>query len=146
MGIAVEIGDLWVKEKTTLGGREVFHVVGKIETNKVLSKIFPMHDEAHSWIDAETLESLQFEKKVNELFIKTHERMVFDSEKRKGYFESFKTGEKKEFDLNIPVHDVLSAFYWIRRQVLIPGESIHTVIIVDQKNGNLKSNWFAMKL
>ncbi len=136
--IPVAVGELWVKEKTNLAGREVYHVVGIIETNKVLSKIFPMHDEAHSWIDAETLESVQFEKKVNELFIKAHERMTFDAAKKKGYFESFKTGKKAEFEITAPVHDVISAIFWARRQALEPGKSVHTTLMVDQKKWALE--------
>ena len=82
--IPVGTGEVWVKEKTNLGGREVIHVVGILSTNKVLRKIFPMHDEAHSWMDARTFESVQFEKKIDELLINAHERTVFDREKRKG--------------------------------------------------------------
>ena len=108
--IPVGIGEIWAKEKIMLAGREVIHVVGVIKTNKVLSKIFPMLDEAHSWIDAKTFESVQFEKKVDELFLHAHERMIFDPARKKGYFESFATGLKKEFDITTPVHDVLSAF------------------------------------
>lgn len=134
LGIPVGTGTLWVKEKTTLRGREVFHVIGTIETNKVLSSIFPVHDEAQSWIDAETLESVQFEKKVDEIRVDTNERMTFDREKKKGYFESLRTGHKNEFDITVPVHDVLSAFFWARRQELVPGKTVKTVLVADQKN------------
>jgi hypothetical protein len=136
--IPVGFGELEVKEKTVLNGHPVFYVVGGIETNKVLSKIFPIHDKAYSWIDAETFESLQFEKTIDELIIKTHEKMVFDRENKKGHFESFKTGEKKEFSIPVPVHDVLSAFFWARRQVLAPGKSAKVVLTADQKNWTLE--------
>lgn len=132
LGIPVGTGELWVKEKTTLGGREVFHVTGLIETNKVLRKIFPMYDTAESWIDAETLESVQFEKNIDELREKSHERMVFDAPNKKGYFESFTTGEKKEFPITVPVHDVLSTIFWARRQPLTPGETVKTTLIADE--------------
>lgn len=84
--IPVGIGEVWAKEKIMLGGREVIHVVGTIRTNKILSKIFPIFDEAQSWIDAETFESLQFEKKVDELFLNGHEKMVFDPIRKKRIF------------------------------------------------------------
>lgn len=136
--IPVAIGDLWVKEKVTLNGRKVLHVVGILETNRILKKIFPMQDEAHSWIDAKTFESVQFEKKVDEIKIKAHERMVFDAAKKKGYCESLKTGEKKEFKITAPVHDVLSVVYWARRQVLEPGKSAHIVLTANQKDWALE--------
>jgi hypothetical protein len=138
LGIPVGTAELAVKEKIELHGRDVFHVVGIIETNKVLSKIFPLHDEAHSWIDAETFESIQFEKKINELAIKAHHRTVFDAQKAKGYFEAVDTGEKKIFDVMVPVHDVLSVVYWARRQVLGTGMSVKAVLTADQKDWALE--------
>src|SRR3989338_5534168 len=132
--IPIGIGEVWAKEKTTLNGREVYHIVGKIETNKVLSKIFPMHDEAHSWIDAETLESVQFEKKVDELRTHAHERLIFDRQAKKGRYESFITGERYEFPVTVPVHDVFSAMYWARRQKAVPGTPLKTVLCADQKD------------
>lgn len=140
LGIPVGVGELWVKERAQLDGREVIHIVGTIRTNKVLKTIFPMHDEAHSWIDAETFESVQFEKQVHELLIKAHERMVFDSSKQKGYFESFKTGVKNEFDITTPVQDAVSVVYWARRQALVPGASVKTVISCDQQQWAVEVN------
>jgi hypothetical protein len=134
LGVPVGTGSLWVKEKTKLSGREVFHVIGQVETNKVLRTIFPMHDEIHSWIDAKTFQSLQFEKDIREIRIKAHEIMSFDEKKKKGYFKSFTTGIEKEFNVIVPVHDVLSAFYWTRRQKLVPGKSLKTVLTADQKD------------
>ena len=139
-GIPVGTGELWAQERTELAGREVIHVVGLIENNKFLSAIFPMRDEIHSWIDAETLESVQFEKKVNESKIKADEVMVFDRTSGKGSYESFETGEKKEFDVQVPVHDVCSAFYWVRRQVLVPGESVKVTLTCDRKDWALEAH------
>ena len=136
--IPVGTGEVWVKEKTVLDGREVIHVVGFIETNRVLRKIFPMHDEAHSWMDARTFESVQFEKKIDELLIDAHERTTFDREKGKGYLESFKTGKKSEFKVKAPVHDVLSAFFLIRRQLSGPDHSFQTVVTADQEDWTLE--------
>jgi hypothetical protein len=138
--VPVGIGELWVKEKAKLNGREIIHVVGRVETNKVLSKIFPMRDVGESWIDAQTYESVQFEKKIDELLTNAHERVVFDRAKKKGYYESFKSGEKKEFDIPVPVHDVFSAFYWARRQTLVPGKQLRIMLTADQADWALEIN------
>ena len=66
MGIPVGVGQLWVREKASLDGRDCLHVVAIAETSDFLSKIYPVRDEVHSWIDEKTLQSLQFEKKVSE--------------------------------------------------------------------------------
>lgn len=138
--IPVGIGEVWVKEETTLDGREVIPIVGVIRTNAVLSKIFPVQDTATSWVDVKTLESVQFEKEIKEIVIKTRERMVFDAAAGKGYLEFLKTGKKKEFDIKLPVHDVLSAFYWLRRQVLVPGQSVKTLLVADGKEWALEAH------
>jgi hypothetical protein len=137
LGIPVGTGEVWVKEKIQFRGREVFHVVGMVETNKVLRRIFPVHDEAHSWIDAVTFESLQFEKKIDELILNTRERMTFYGEEGKAIFKSLKNGTENEFKIQRPVHDVLSAFYWARRQPLAPGDSARVTLIADQKKWEL---------
>ena len=144
--IPVGTGEVWVKEKMNLGGREVIHVVGILSTNRVLRKIFPMHDEAHSWIDARTLESVQFEKKIDELLINAHERMVFDREKGTGTLESFKTGKKSEFKVTVPVHDVLSAFFWVRRQLSGPDQPAQIVVIADQTDWTLEIPGFRREI
>ncbi len=136
--IPVGYGEISVGEKTMFNGRAVYPVSGKIETNSVLSKIFPTHDWARSWIDAETLESLRFEKKIDELFINTHERMTFDAAANKGYFESFKKGGRKnEFPVTAPAHDVLSVFYWVRRQSFGGSGPVQTTLYADQKKWRL---------
>jgi len=88
LGISVATADMWAKEKIQLNGREVYHIVVRVDTNRFLSKIFPMHQELQSWIDAETLESVQFERKLAGL-VKRHEIMTFDGKTKKGYFESY---------------------------------------------------------
>jgi len=138
--VPVGIGELWVKEKGILNGREMIHVVGRVQTNKVLSKIFPMQDVGESWIDAESYESVKFEKKIDELLTNAHERFVFDPARKKGYYESFKTGETREFDIRLPVHDVFSAFYWVRRQTLEPGKQVRVVLTADQVDWALEIN------
>lgn len=115
-GIPIGTGELWVKEKTTMNGKEVFHVVGIMQTNKVLSAIHPVHDEIHSWIDTQTLTSVKFEKKISE-----------------GSKRAYEVIEFKE-----PTHDVITAFYWMRRQALEPGGSVRTVVVADKKEWALE--------
>ena len=137
IGVPVGYGELWVKEKTVIHGREAYHVVATALTNEVLSKIYPVHDEIHSWIDAETLQSLQFQKTVSEGFYRADERVLFDASLKKGFYESLKNGTKKEFDIHVPVHDVISAFFWTRRQVFKPGDRLHTIVNNGEKDYDL---------
>src|SRR3989338_11271330 len=116
LGIPIGTAELWAKEKTMMNSREVSHVVGIMQTNKFLSTIYPDRDEIHSWIDAETLTSVKFEKKISEGKTSAHEITEFQK----------------------PTHDVISAFYWVRRQSLTPGRSVRTVVIADKKEWALE--------
>jgi len=117
MGVPIGTAELWAKEKTTLGGREVFHVVGLMETNKFLSAIYPVRNEIHSWIDAETLTSVKFEKFISEGKTSSHEVMEFTK----------------------PTQDVISIFYWARLQPLEPGKTFRAVVTVDRKEWELEA-------
>ncbi len=99
-----------------MNGKEVFHVVGTLQTNKFLSTIYPVRDEIHSWIDVETLTSVKFEKKISEGKKRVDETVEFQK----------------------PTHDVVSAFYWVRRQPLTPGQSVWAVVIADRKEWTLE--------
>lgn len=134
MGVPVGFGELEVRERTVLEGRAAYHVVAVAGTNDFLSKIYPVRDEMHSWMDAETLQSLRFEKKASEGFYHADERVTYDAGKKKGYYESLKNGEKKEFDISVPVHDVISAFFWVRRQTLVPGRSVKITVNNGEKD------------
>lgn len=138
MGAPVGLGTLEVKEMTTLDGRRAFHVVAVAETNEFLSNIYPVHDEVHSWIDAETLQSLQFEKKVSEGSYRADEKIVYDPAHQKAFYESLKNGSKKEFSIHTPVQDILSAFFWVRRQPMELGKSFKTTVNSDEKDWDLE--------
>ena len=138
MGLYIGTGDLRVEQKTKLGGRDCYHVVATAATNDVLSKLYPVRDEVHSWIDAQTLQSLQFEKKVSEGFYRADEVVKYDAESGKAHYESVKNGVKKEFDVSVPVHDILSAFYWARRQALLPERPVKTTVNSDEKDWSLE--------
>ena len=137
MGVYIGKGELWVKEKTTLEGRDCFHIVAVAETNDFLTAIYPVHDEVHTWIDAENFQSLQFQKKVSEGRYRAEERVRYDASAGKGHYESLKNGSKKEFDVQPPVQDILSAFYWARRQIYSQGQSAHILVNSDEKDWDL---------
>jgi hypothetical protein len=138
MGLHVGFGTIEVKEVVELNGRKAFHVVAVAETNETLSKIYPVRDEIHSWIDAENFHSLQFRKVLREGRYRADEQITFDYEKKKGLYESFLNHEKKEVDIPVPVHDIVSAFYWFRLQSVEPGKSVRTIANSEEKNQEIE--------
>ena len=108
LGIPIGIGELEVREKVMVRGREAFHVIATARTNNFLSNIFPVTDEIHSFIDAETMYSLEFRKSLEE--------------------GRYRNEEKTEFSPESRTHDLVSAFYWFRLQPVAPGQNIKTVV------------------
>jgi hypothetical protein len=138
MGIHVGFGKLEIPEKTTVRGREAFHVIATAGTNNFLSSIYPLRDEIHSYIDAETFYSLEFRKKLSEGRYHADEQIVYDYDKKMAFYESFKNGGKKEVPIEGPVHDLVSAFYWFRLQEIAVGKSVHTIVNGEEKSFDLE--------
>jgi len=138
MGFVVGTGTLEVLEKTQVEGREVYPIVALAETNDFLSKIYRIHDTVRTYLDAENLYPVVFEKKVEEGNYRADERIRFDWKEKKGYYESFKNGSKKEFEIPGPIHDILSAFFWFRRQSPVPGRAMHTEVSSDEQTWSLE--------
>ena len=138
MGIPVGYGSLEVKEKLHVRGRDAFHVIAVARTNDFLSKIYPIYDEMHSYIDAEKFYSLEFRKDLKEGRYRADEKISYDHEARKGYYESFRNHGKKEITIPPGVHDFISAFFWFRLQPLAVGKSLHTVVNSEAENWDLE--------
>ncbi len=138
MGLHVGFGSLEVREITEVAGRRAYHVIAVAQTNDALSTMYPVRDEIHSYIDAETFHSLEFRKKLSERNYRADERITFDPVSKKGLYESFRNGEKKEVEIPWPVHDLVSAFYWFRLQPAKPGDKIKTRVSSEEKTYDLE--------
>lgn len=140
MGVPVGVGTLEVKEMVTIGDRRAYHVIAIAKTNDFLSRLYPIHDEVHSFIDAEKFYSLEFSKTIKEGRYRADEKMIYDYKKKKIFFESRLNKSKKEFDLPFEVQDFLSAFYWFRVQPAAVGKSLRTVVNSEEENWDLELN------
>jgi len=140
MGVPVGVGTLEVREIVTIDGRRAYHVVAIAKTNDFLSRLYPIHDEVHSFIDAEKFYSLEFSKVIQEGRYRADEKMIYDYKKGKIFYESLWNKSKKEFELFSEVQDFLSAFYWFRVQPVVVGKSLHTVVNSEAENWDLELN------
>ncbi len=140
MGVPVGIGTLEIKEKVVRNGREAFHVIAIAETNEFLSKIYPIHDEVHSFIDAKEFYSLEFSKKLMEGRYRADERIVYDPIEQVAHYESLRSQTKKEIRIPPKVHDFLSAFFWFRLQPIRIGQTLHTLVNSEEENWDLELN------
>jgi len=100
-------------------GRRAYRIVTKAESNSFVSKFYKVRDRAESYIDAESLYSRRFVKVLREGSYKKDIDVRFDQEARKASYADGAT-----LDVPARVHDVLSAFYYVRTQPLPDGGTI----------------------
>ncbi|HEX7077368.1 MAG TPA: DUF3108 domain-containing protein [Candidatus Eisenbacteria bacterium] len=105
-----------VQNLTTVDGRRAYRIVTKTESNSFVSKFYKVRDRAESYIDAESLVTRRFVKHLREGGYKKDLDVRFDQEHRKAIYD-----DGEAFDVPADVHDVLSAFYYVRTRPLPDG-------------------------
>ena len=133
MGIPVGYGWIEVKGIVLLNGRRAIHIEAQGHTNDVLSTFYPIHDIVHSYLDAETLQPLQFEKSQREGHYRADEIVMFDHEHALATYHSRLNGSVKTINLPDAFQDLISTFYWFRSQPLRSGASLELNIYSDEK-------------
>ena len=133
MGIPVGHGWIEVKEMTEVNGRRAYHIEIQGHTNDVLSKLYPIHDVIHSYVDEETLKPLKFEKHQREGHYKSDEEVTFDHAARTAHYKSLLNKSEKDIDLPDDFQDLISALYWFRAQPLDPKQPLSVRLYTDEK-------------
>ena len=108
-----------VQNMQTVDGHRAWRIVTKAESNSFVSKFYKVRDRAESYIDAESLFTRRFEKHLREGSYRKDLSVRFDQAGRKAIYEGGVT-----FDVPSRVHDVLSAFYYIRTCPLPDGGTV----------------------
>ncbi|HEU4724258.1 MAG TPA: DUF3108 domain-containing protein [Candidatus Eisenbacteria bacterium] len=108
-----------VQNLHTVDGRRCYRIVTKAESNSFVSRFYKVRDRAESSVDAESLFSRRFVKRLREGGYKKDVDVRFDQASRKAVYAN-----GKEFDVAPRVHDVLSAFYYVRTLPLTAGTTI----------------------
>jgi hypothetical protein len=98
-------------------------------TNSFFDVLFKVRDEIRSTVDANTMESLRFEKRLQEGKFRDTEIVVFDRERDLAVYAG-----GKEVPLEPGARDILASFYSLRRQRLLIGERIPLVYHSSKKN------------
>ena len=132
-GIPVGSGWIEVKELVTLDGRQAYHIEAQGHSNQLLSTFYPIHDVVHSYLDAETLKPLRFEKQQSEGHYRADEVVTFDHAASKAFYRSRLNESTKEIELPAEFQDLISALYWLRAQPIQPHQTIPLGIYTDEK-------------
>jgi hypothetical protein len=108
-----------VQNLHTVDGHRAYRIVSKTESNSFVSKFYKVRDRAESYIDAESLFSRRFVKHLREGGYKQDLDVRFDQERHQAIYADGPT-----LDVPAGVHDVLSAFYYVRTQPLANGATL----------------------
>ena len=108
-----------VQNIQTVDGKRCYRVVTKAESNSFVSRFYKVRDRAESSIDAESLYSRRFVKRLREGGYKKDIDVRFDHETGKARYSN-----GKEYDVAAGIHDVLSAFYYVRTKPLPDGATL----------------------
>lgn len=135
----LDVGEatLEVRKIVLFNGRPAYHLISQARSNSFCDSFYPVRDLNESWLDARTLSSLGYSKKLREGRFFRDEWVLFDRDENS--FVSRITNKDGSFRVRtgtIPaqVQDVLSSIYFTRAQDLPDGGQV----VVDV---NTPDNW-----
>lgn len=135
--ISVGTADMAVRNTVMVAGRPAYHIVSTARSSSFIDKFYKVRDLNESWLDAISLLSLGYSKKLREgSFFRDewvkfdHNNLTFSAQEvnRNNNAETFRG------KLPGPVQDMLSSLYFIRTKPLEVGKDL----IFDV---NTKKNW-----
>jgi hypothetical protein len=115
---------LEITSTATVAGRTAYKVVSVAQTNKTMDVFFKVRDLNESWIDTQSLCSLQFRQNIREGRYSRTVETTYDHPSRHFVYKKTRKGNETVQEGPIPpfVHDVLSSLYFIRTQPLEVGK------------------------
>lgn len=126
---------LQVEDVVGFSSRPAYHIVSRAVSNSFCDAFYKVRDLNEAWIDAASLNSFGYSKKLREGHFFRDEWVLYDQ----GRFLAKTTNRDGSFDYKagtapVSVQDVLSSLYYVRSHELVPGREI----ILDV---NTKENW-----
>jgi hypothetical protein len=113
---------------------ETYEVITRAQSQGVVSLLYKVQNEFHSVFDPRTFCSEEIHKKVNEGSRHKDTRIVFDGARRLAVLDELDLSKPQappkhaENDIPACVTDVITAFYYVRRQPLHVGGQLHLPI------------------
>jgi len=116
-------GVLEVAGTVTYQQRSCYRIESTASSNRFFSGIYRVRDKVVSYIDREHRHSLYFMKRLREGTFRRTEEVSFDHDAGLARYH-----DGKEYDVDPGVHDVLSAFYFVRTLDLEPGRDVFLTV------------------
>lgn len=114
-------------------GRPCFRIESTASSNRFFSGIYRVRDKVVSYVDREDLYSRYFMKRLREGTFRRTEEIDFDHEQRQARYH-----DGKRYEIVAGVHDVLSAFYFVRTLDLQVGHDVFLTVHDSRKTYDLR--------
>ena len=130
--------------KTGAGAKGTYEVKATAQSRGFVSLLYNLQDEFDSYFNPDTLCSASISKRVNEGRRHKNTRIVFDGARKLAVLDehdlAVKDAPPKHAESEIPacVQDVISAFYFVRRQPLRVGQEIRLPINDGSKTSDVR--------
>jgi len=125
-------------KSSSLLDKPVWLITSNAKTYPFFDSVFKVRDTVQSYWEKENLQTLRFSKRLNEGKYRQYRVQTYDHEKKLSIYQNwgFKKQTFKIKQIVIPANtqDILSAFYYVRQQNLVPGRSVPINITTDGKS------------
>lgn len=142
LGMDVAKAVIELEEIVEIEGLEAYKIKLVAETNGVLAKIFPLHNEYLSYIDTKNIYSIKNETERHEGRREKKNETVFDIANQKAYYRDLLENRKKVVDIPKNTYDVLGAVYYFRTLDAGVGDTVSFHVF---SNGKLYPLYAAVK-
>jgi hypothetical protein len=116
----------------------VWHLSTNARTYSFFDKFFKVRDRVESWWSKADMLPFKFTKNLEEGRYRQHRVHIYNQKEGKTTYQkwSFRSNhfENKVMDMPQNSQDILSAFYYVRHQKLVPGQSVFVNITADGRN------------
>lgn len=135
--LSVGEATLGVDKIVMFNGRPAYHLVSEARSNSFCDTFYVVRDLNESWLDARTLTSLGYSKKVREGKFFRDEWVLYDRDA--GTFVNRRVNKDGSFNVRVgtipaQVQDILSSIYFVRAQALPDGTELKVHV-------NTPDNW-----
>jgi hypothetical protein len=126
--IACGYAHMQVKEKIVLGDRDTYRIVTTARSAPFFDPFYKVRDRIESYIDAEELYTVRYEKVLREGKYKANITIIYDHQHGVAYENG------KKFGITPGVQDVLSSMYYLRTKKLKVGRKFTIDVGTGKKN------------
>lgn len=123
---------------STFNDKPVWLITSNAKTYSFFDSFFKVRDTVQSWWEKENLRSLRFSKKLSEGKYQQYRVHTYDHENKTSTYQRWhfkkQTYRTKEIEIPAGTQDILSSFYYVRQQELVPGSRLMVDITTDGKS------------